>query len=146
MISCLPPSRPDLVAQMWNDVRRHKYNVYTVVLEDGVPYIEPPVRPPVEERDSSYSYELDEAEVKVFTSDEGAEDFRKWLIEARDVRPSKARVMKIELDGMWELIDGLSKMAFDQWIATLRIQLLHSTFGNHIVAHDCIYSQAQPYA
>ena len=137
-------NRYNPVAAMWVSVQRNNNFVYLVVGEGDMPHLEPPFKlehgewaPP--------EVVSNEATWMVFNTSEGAEDFKKFLVESDDKRPSSLRVIRLTLGDVWNLIDEMSQVALDEFSSTLRIKLTHSVPEQQIVAWDVIYSQEELY-
>lgn len=131
---------------LWESVKLNDEKVYLVVEKGDMPYLEAPVTAdPDETLPEDYDHMKEEAFLVTFNLDEGAEDYRQFLINERNLDGHYLKVIKLSLTDLWTLIDEMSKVAHDEWGANFKIELMYAKKGYEVLASDTIYSQVEEY-
>ena len=123
----------NFISQLWKDVTKNG-KVWLVVENDShFPFIEPP-----DEEEMP-----DFGTLMAFSTEEGAADYRKHIIELNNIRPSQIAVGVIKLEEIWEMVEELKLFCLEELGTKLRIELVHATEGENILAHDTLYLQEE---
>jgi hypothetical protein len=78
-----------------------------------------------------------------FMTSEGAETYRAFLIENRDMRPSQLHVIKLQLPALFDMTPELEQVTKDEHGHSFRIDLVEVD-GDKIIVSDTIWSRAAP--
>jgi hypothetical protein len=135
-----------LIGAMWKHVQNHANTVYVIVTgAGGIPFIEPPYLPPEDEQPAEFDFEQEEAYLNVFSTLEGAMDYRRHLIEAAEERPSDLKAELMSLSEIWGRLDEITELAGHEFNSGVKIVLIHSRSGGEVVATDPLFSSSTQY-
>lgn len=127
-----------MVGAMWKTVKDNGECVYFVVQNKVIPVIEAPYKPEADAEDKENARDF--AAINVFDTIEGAQDYRRFLVELMDFPPSSLKVDRITLQELWSRIDEFEEFAHQEYASTIEIHLLHSIEGFTVIASDVIFT------
>lgn len=120
-------------------------SVYLVAERGDMPYLEPPITVDPDDVPEDYDHMREAAFLMVFNLPEGADGYRQFLVNERDLSGHHLKVIKLTVTDLWSLIDEMAKVAHDEWGALFKIDLFYAQKGGEILASDTIYSQVEEY-